>query len=97
MRIQVLALAMLAMLPLGAVFANDEKKNDEAVNVSVTENVDFSISRTTYDPSVAPAVDATDAPYNSLNLEIGLSKLRIFGYAEQKAPTRMVLKCSASS
>lgn len=82
MKKQIFALILLATLSLSTVFANDGKGNDEAVNVPVTENIDFSISRTTYDPSVAPAVDATAAPYNSLNLEIGLSKLRIFGYAQ---------------
>ena len=72
---------MLVMIPMGALFANDEN-NKETTDVSVTEKVDFSISRTMHDPATVPATDATAAPYNSLNLEIGLSKLRIFGYAQ---------------
>lgn len=75
------ALMMLVMIPMGALFANDEN-NKETTDVSVTEKVDFSISRTMHDPATVPATDATAAPYNSLNLEIGLSKLRIFGYAQ---------------
>ena len=71
------ALMMLVMIPKGALFANDEN-NKETTDVSVTEKVDFSISRTMHDPATVPATDATAAPYNSLNLEIGLSKLRIF-------------------
>ena len=75
------ALAFAAMLPIGAIFANNEN-NSEKSDASITQNVEFGISRTTYGESVAPSADATGAQYNSLNLEIGLSKLRLFGYAQ---------------
>ena len=81
MKKKILALVLAAMLPMGAIFANDET-NNESLSTPLTKNVEFSVSKTTYSPSVAPAADATGAPYNSLNLEIGLSKLRLFGYAQ---------------
>ena len=76
-----LALVLAAMLPLSAIFANDEN-NNETFLIPITQNVEFGVSKTTYNAAVAPAADATGAPYNSLNLEIGLSKLRLFGYAQ---------------
>lgn len=71
------ALIAALMLSCGVLFANDNHKE-----TSVTENLKLEISKTTYSPTTAPATDATGAPYNSLNVEIGLSKLRIFGYAQ---------------
>ena len=76
-----LALVLAAMLPLSAIFANDEN-NNETFLTPITQNVEFGVSKTTYNAAVAPTADATGAPYNSLNLEIGLSKLRLFGYAQ---------------
>ena len=81
MKKNIMALVLAAMLPVSAVFANDETKS-ESVATPVTESVDFSISKTTYSEAVVPTADATGAKYNSLNLEIGLSKLRLFGYAQ---------------
>ena len=80
-RKNIFALVLAAMLPLNAVFSNNENNIENVAN-PITQNVDFSISKTTYSESVAPAADATGAKYNSLNLEIGLSKLRLFGYAQ---------------
>ncbi len=69
------ALLLALLLPAGLLFAND---ND----TPVTENLKLEISKTTYSPATIASADATGAPYNSLNVEIGLSKLRIFGYAQ---------------
>ena len=71
------ALMLAALLPMGVAFANDN-----GVETPVTEQIDFAVSRTTHDPATVPAQDATGAPYNSLNLEIGLSRLKLFGYAQ---------------
>ena len=49
---------------------------------NITENVELGLSKTTYTSAIVPSADATGAPYNSFNVEIGLSKLRIFGYAQ---------------
>lgn len=81
MKKKILALVLAAMLPMSAVFSNDENKS-ENIATPLTQNVDFSISKTAYSEAVAPTADATGAKYNSLNLEIGLSKLRLFGYAQ---------------
>jgi hypothetical protein len=78
---KILALVLAAMLPMSAVFSNDENKS-ENIATSITQSVDFSISKTNYSKAVVPTADATGAKYNSLNLEIGLSKLRLFGYAQ---------------
>ncbi len=76
-----IAFALVAMLPVSVIFANNENES-ENVATPITNNVDFSVSRSIYGEAVAPAADATGAEYNSLNLEIGLSKLRLFGYAQ---------------
>ena len=74
---------MLALfLPACVFFANDNVTGENGTQTSVTRNVDFAVSRTTYEPTTVPAEDATGAPYNSLNLEIGLSRLKLFGYAQ---------------
>lgn len=71
-----IALVIALALPTNIIFANDDNVQ------SVTQNVEFNISRTTCNESSAPSIDETGAQYNSLNLEIGLSKLRLFGYAQ---------------
>ena len=81
MKKKMLALVLAMVMPMSAVFANDEN-NNETNSTPVTQNLEFSVSKTTYNAAVAPTADATGAPYNSLNLEIGLSKLRLFGYAQ---------------
>ncbi|MBR6806111.1 MAG: hypothetical protein IKM47_06325 [Bacteroidaceae bacterium] len=81
MKKNVLAVALAALLPVSAIFAVGENKNENIVQPT-TQNVEFAISKTTYGESVVPAADATGAPYNSLNVEIGLSKLKLFGYAQ---------------
>ena len=79
-KIHLLLLAIL--LPMNVLLANDILNNDSDDVAPITKNVDFALSRTTYAPSTVPAEDATGAPYNSLNLEIGLSRLKLFGYAQ---------------
>jgi hypothetical protein len=79
-KIHLLLLAIL--LPMNVLLANDILNNDSGDVAPITKNVDFALSRTTYAPSTVPAEDATGAPYNSLNLEIGLSRLKLFGYAQ---------------
>lgn len=74
--------ALLALMPATATYANDNISVNDYNQTETTENVEFSLSKTTYSPAVVAAADATGAPYNSLNVEIGLSKLRIFGYAQ---------------
>ncbi len=81
MKKKILAFMLVTMLPLGAILANEENKK-ENYSTPLTQNVEFGVSKTTYDPAVTPAADVTGAPYNSINLEIGLSKLRLFGYAQ---------------
>ncbi len=73
------ALVLVAVMSISVVFANDENGD---VTMAMTKSVEFGISRTTYGEYAAPASDAVGAQYNSLNLEIGLSKLRLFGYAQ---------------
>ncbi len=81
MKIQLFALVLAAMLPMNTICANDENKSENSAT-QTTQNVEFGISKTTYNDAVVPMADATGAQYNSLNLEIGLSKLRLFGYAQ---------------
>ena len=81
MKKKMLALVLAMVMPMSAIYANEENKS-ETNSTPVTQNLEFSVSKTTYNAAVAPTADATGAPYNSLNLEIGLSKLRLFGYAQ---------------
>lgn len=77
MKNKITTLLAALMLSAGTLLAN----NDNTAQPT-TENIEFGISRTTYEAATMPKADETGAPYNSLNVEIGLSKLRIFGYAQ---------------
>ena len=78
MKHKITTLFLTLLFAASTVFAigNDGKLGN------ITENVELGLSKTTYTSATVPSADATGAPYNSLNVEIGLSKLRIFGYAQ---------------
>lgn len=73
------AFMFAAVLPMCAAFSENE--NDGGA-VYRTKKIEFGLSRTLYSDEVLPTADAIGAPYNSVNIEIGLSKLRLFGYAQ---------------
>ena len=78
MKHKITTLFLTLLFAASNIFASE----NDGKNGGVTENLEFGLSKTTYTPATVPSSDATGAPYNSLNVEIGLSKLRIFGYEQ---------------